>query len=60
MRVLSNFELQRLSRNELLVIQRMIASELPLLAENSADLRAAHFNLSNIRKALAWPEFRPR
>ena len=45
MRVLSNFELQRLSRSELLVIQRMIASELPLLAENSAELRAAHFGI---------------
>ena len=60
MRVLSNFELQRLSRNELLVIQRMIASELPLLAENSPELRAAHSNLSNIRKALTRPEFKPR
>lgn len=60
MRVFSNSELQRLSRNELLVIQRMIASELPRLAENSAELRAAHLNLRNIRNALARPDFRPR
>lgn len=60
MRVFSNSELQRLSRNELLAIQRTIADELPRLAENSAELRAAHFNHLNIRNALARPEFRPR
>lgn len=60
MRVLSNFELQRLSRNELMVIQRRILSELTALPEGSAELRNAHFNLSNIRKALARPDFQPR
>ena len=30
------------------------------LPENSAELSAAHFNLRNIRIALARPEFRPR
>jgi hypothetical protein len=33
---------------------------LPHLPENSPDLRAAHFNLRNIRIALARPDFRPR
>jgi hypothetical protein len=60
MRVLSHFELQRLSRNELMVILRKIASELTALPEGSAELRNAHTNLTNIRAALARPDFRPR
>jgi hypothetical protein len=60
MRVLSNFELQRLSRSELMVIQRRILSDLTSLADGSAELRNAHYNLHNIRKALARPDFRPR
>jgi hypothetical protein len=60
MRVLSHFELQRLSRNELMVILRKIASELTALPEGSAELRNAHANLTNIRAALARPDFRPR
>jgi hypothetical protein len=60
MRVLSHFELQRLSRNELMVIMRKIASELTALPEGSAELRNAHHNLHNIRKAIARPDFRPR
>src|SRR5664279_5156734 len=47
MRVLSNFELQRLSRNELMVIMRKIASELTALPEGSVELRNAHHNLHN-------------
>jgi hypothetical protein len=58
--VLSNFELQRLSRTELMVIMRRIASELSALPEGSAELRNAHHNLHNIRRALARPDFRPR
>jgi hypothetical protein len=38
----------------------VIASELPHLRENSPELRVAHFNLRNIRIALARPELRPR
>lgn len=60
MRALSNFELQRLSRNELMVIQRRIFSELTSLPEGLVELRNAHFNLHNIRRALARPDFRPR
>ena len=60
MRVLSNFELQRLSRNELMVIQRRILGELTTLPEGSAELRNAHLNLHNIRRALTRPDFRPR
>jgi hypothetical protein len=36
MRVLSHFELQRLSRNELMVIMRKIASEFTALPEGCA------------------------
>jgi hypothetical protein len=60
MRVLSHFELQRLSRNELMVIQRQILSELTALPEGSPELRNAHHNLHNIRKEIARPDFRPR
>jgi hypothetical protein len=60
MRVLSNFELQRLSRNELMVIMRKIASELTALPAGSVEVRNAHYNLHNIRKAIARPDFRPR
>jgi hypothetical protein len=60
MRVLSHFELQRLSRNELMVIQQRILSELTSLPEGSVELRNAHHNLHNIRKAIARPDFRPR
>jgi hypothetical protein len=42
------------------MLLREIASELPHLAENSQELRVAHFNLQNIRRALARPDFRPR
>ena len=59
MRVLSNFELQRLSRTELMVVMRQIACKLTALPEGSAELRAAHLNLHNLRKALLRPEFRP-
>jgi hypothetical protein len=44
----------------LLVLLRAIASELPHIAENSRELRVAHFNLQNIRRALARPDFWPR
>jgi hypothetical protein len=35
------------------------AAELPNLPEGSAELRSAHTNLLNIRRALARPDFRP-
>jgi hypothetical protein len=60
MRVMSQTELARCTRGELNAILRIIASELPRLAENSAELRAAHANLQAIRRLLARPEFRPR
>lgn len=55
MRVLSKAELSRLSRNELNVLLRRIAEELPMLPEGSIELRNAHANLHNIRCALARP-----
>jgi hypothetical protein len=60
MRVLSQSELLRLSRIELTMLLRKIASELPALPEGSHELRTAHYNLYNIRLTLARPEHRPR
>lgn len=60
MRVLSQAEIARCTKTELHALLRVIASELPCLPEHSPELRAAHFNLRNIRIALARPEFRPR
>jgi hypothetical protein len=60
MRLLSQSELLRLTRAELSVLLQQIVCELPTLPAGSAELRNAHANLQNIRKALAWPEFRPR
>jgi hypothetical protein len=60
MRVLSLAELSRLSKTELAGLLRRIAYELPALPENSQELRNAHLNLENIRKAIARPDFRPR
>jgi hypothetical protein len=48
-------ELGRLSRNELLALQRTIAAALPGFKEGSIELRAAHANLANIRAKLAAP-----
>lgn len=56
MRVLSPSEPLRLSRAELMVILRRIASELTAPPECSVELRNAHVNLRNIRAALARPD----
>lgn len=42
MRVISQSELLRLTRTELMVLLRKIACELPNLAEGSIELRNAH------------------
>lgn len=60
MRVLSQTELNRMSRAELGILLRTIACELPRLREGSHELRNAHANLQNIRRAMAQPDFRPR
>jgi hypothetical protein len=60
MRVLSQMELNRLSRNELLALQRTIAVVLPGFKEGSIELRAAHANLVNIRAKLTGPAPGPR
>ena len=60
MRVMSHAELARCTRSELQILLQVIASELSRLSENAPELRAAHFNLQNIRIALARPDFRPR
>ena len=55
MRVLSQTELNRLSRTELMVLLRKIAGELPNYPADLIELRNAHTNLFNIRRALARP-----
>jgi len=60
MRVISQSELLRLTRTELMALLRKIACELPNFAEGSVELRNAHANLLNIRRALARPGFGPR
>ena len=60
MRVLSQNELNRMSRGELSVLMRRIVCELPLLREGSIELRNAHANLHNIRCAMSQPRPGPR
>jgi hypothetical protein len=48
--LISQTELMRLSRTELMVLQRGIAGELVYLSEDSIELRNAHANLVNIRR----------
>jgi hypothetical protein len=59
-RVISQSELLRATKFELQVLLRGITASLPYLAEGSHELRIAHFNLHNIRLAMAKPELRPR
>jgi hypothetical protein len=59
MRLISQSELLRATRLELHAMLRRIATELPFLPEGSHELRIAHYNLHNIRVALARPDFRP-
>ena len=60
MRALTQTELKRLSKPELMVLQQQIAATLPHLPEGSHDLRIAHANLAVIRTALApHPSFGP-
>lgn len=60
MRVISQSELLRATKFELQILLREIAASLPALREGSHELRIAHYNLHNIRIAIARPEFRPR
>jgi hypothetical protein len=59
MSVLSQTDLNRLSRTELLVLLRKIAGDLPHYPADSIELRNAHTNLLNIRRALALPSPAP-
>jgi hypothetical protein len=52
MRALSQTELNRLMRTELMVQLHRIAGELASLLENSVKLRNAHANMLNIRRML--------
>lgn len=58
MRVISQAEISQLTRPEALALLRRIAAELPKLPAGSVELRNAHANLQNIRRALAAPSFR--
>ena len=63
MRVLSQTELARCTGGELSALLNRIASQLPDLREGSSELRNAHANLQNIRRALSRPQatgFGPR
>ena len=60
MRVLTQIELMRLTHRELMVRQHRIAGELAYLPIGSAELRNAHANLQNIRRALAMPDSAPQ
>jgi ferredoxin-fold anticodon binding domain-containing protein len=60
MRVLSQTELSRLSRTELMALLRRISAELAYLPDGSIALRNAQTNLLNIRRALARPNPGPR
>jgi hypothetical protein len=53
MRVISQTELMRLSRTELMVLQQRIAGALAYMRAGTAELRDAHANLQNIRRVLA-------
>ncbi|MGH6866008.1 MAG: hypothetical protein ACREDO_07550 [Methyloceanibacter sp.] len=55
MRVLTQTELSRMTRLELMALLRHISTALPDLREGSAELRDAHANLMNIRRALTRP-----
>jgi hypothetical protein len=59
MRVLTQSELNRCTRQELLTLLRRIAGELPNLKEGSPELQNAHINLRNIRMALSAPRPSP-
>jgi hypothetical protein len=60
MRVLSQSELLRCTKPELAALLRKIAAMLPEFAEGSIELRNAHSNLQNVRRALARPDPGPR
>lgn len=61
MRVLTQGEIARMTRPELMTTLKRIAERLPDLKEGSPELKAAHINLQNIRRALApKPGFGPR
>jgi hypothetical protein len=53
MRMISQSELLRLTRTELMVLLCSTAYDLPNLAEGSIEPRNVHANLPNIRMALA-------
>jgi hypothetical protein len=60
MRVLTQSELMRATRTELIALLRRISSEMPNLADGSTELVYAHMNLRNIRAVLARPNPGPR
>ena len=55
MRVLTQYELARMTRRELEAMLRSIACELAGMPQGSTDLGIGHVNLQNIRRALMQP-----
>jgi len=55
MRILTQTELSRMTRTELMALLRNISTTLPSLRDGSYELRDAHTNLMNIRRMLARP-----
>jgi len=61
MRILSQYEIARMTQAELNAMLHHISVQLPHLAQGSHALQCAHCNLHNIRRALApKPGFGPR
>ena len=58
MRPLTTSELTRYTWVQLVTLLKVIEKELPHLAEDSADRRAALINLYTIRRVLAQSRFR--
>jgi hypothetical protein len=55
--MMSQLRLARCTKTELHALLNLILSELPYLAEGSADLLAARANLQIIRRMIVRPEF---
>jgi len=59
MRLLTSYEITKMTKPELHTLLRSIAATLPALAYGSEELRVAHANLEVLRRALAPRPPRP-
>lgn len=60
MKLYTMTELLQLSRDELLVLQRLAEMHLLVLPASAIERREALENLDNIQRALRWQAVRPR